>query len=117
MSRIKNDGIWYYIITKSEGKLYLPRWKDHKGFLYYFVQWLIIFSVIMPFVFSNNGKFKIGDRVKYNWKANIKLKSIVEKRENIRIVSKALYKDKGNVEFTNGDSCACFWIRKCYFWE
>jgi len=115
--KIQKDNTWYYIITKSEGKLYLPRRKDHRTFLHYFVQWLIILSAIMPFLFSNNGKFKVGDRVKYNWKANIQLKSIVDKRDRTRTVSKVLYVDKGNVEFTNGDSCACFWIRKCYFWE
>lgn len=89
-------------------------WYAGHPFLMYCVQWIIYWSIFYPWI---NGSYKKGDRVKYNWMAKIQIYSTLEKMNKTRIVTKELYQSKSNLEFTDGDSCAKFWVRKLYFWE
>ena len=77
---------------------------------------------------ANDGTFKPGDKVKYNWMAMVVLgESYILDKTCINSFTIKGYpewsRDKGNVEFLEGqwcdragdmnfDGCSCFWITK-----
>jgi hypothetical protein len=67
-------------------------------------------------MFNNHNKFKRGDWLKYNWKAKIYIDTVVKKKSKPRQFDKYIFSGD-NVEFTDGDSCSAFWVRKLHFWE
>lgn len=115
-------------MTKEQIQAVKPKWgmfdKRYKNpkypwyaghpFLMYCVQWIIYWSIFYPWI---NGSYKKGDKVKYNLMAKIQIYTACERMSEIRTVDKEIYESKSNVQFTNGDSCAKFWVRKIYFWE
>lgn len=128
---IDENGNKYFMDKKGhEGKIYRPKlswfigkhrenapWYSNSAFLNLLVQWLITYSVVYPKIFGNNGKFKVGDKTKYNWKAKVQIWSITERKNIIETVNKICYSDKSGLEFESGNSCASYWMRKTYFWE
>ena len=72
---------------------------------------------------SIHPKFKVGDQVRYNWKAHIALGKIPKEKVGGEVI--ACYRYDGNkgdyqVKFKHGDyvdSSNAFWFRKAYFWE
>lgn len=79
-------------------------------------KWMANF-ILTHFPHRNDGRFKKGDVVKYNWMAKSIIGSAIKNKLKPMTVERHLYSDKSNVEFTNLDSCASFWVRKLYFWE
>lgn len=73
--------------------------------------------------FNNHGKFKPGDKVKYNFFAKVMIPSIAKQKgyeEGHVFVVKDYFewsKKKQSIEFEGGDGCDVFWIRKLYVWE
>lgn len=65
-------------------------------------------------LFANRG-LKKGQLVKYNWKGKVKIKSAII--DNIGVKMEVAGFDGSTVEFTNGDSCDPFWVRRLYWWE
>ena len=63
-------------------------------------------------LFENTNKFKNGDMLVYNWKAKILIDSAIKDKLEPRKFVNYLYKDKSNVLFEDGDSCASFWVKK-----
>lgn len=111
-----------YLFGKEKGGLGL-HWYKGKSFRWNLVQFIINFNLI-----SNNGKFKEGDVVRYNWMAKVHLgKYFLKDGKNVwnrnLMVTKVLNKYKSNIEYMVCDTpeiksgCACFWIRKAYWWE
>lgn len=116
-------------MTKQEIKARKPKWGMFKGkyrnpknpwyagnpFLMWIVQWIIYWSIFYEHL-RKKGKFKVGDRVKYNWKALVQIYSTGGKdMHKTRTVKTVLW--FGNLEFTDGTGCDPFWVRKAYFWE
>lgn len=109
------------LFRKEKGSIGLY-WYKGKSFRWNLVQFIINFSII-----NNNGKFKEGDIVKYNWMAKVQLgeRFLREKKayNKLLIVTKILNKSESNVEYMHAldpqgiGSCACFWLRKAYWWE
>jgi hypothetical protein len=106
---------------RKQGSLGL-HWYKGKSFLWNLVQFIINFDLI-----NNDGKFKEGDVVRYNWMAKVVLgKKFLNGEEVWRkslLVTEVLYSSKSNVEYLvllNSEvqgSCAMFWLRKAYWWE
>lgn len=67
-------------------------------------------------MFENHNKFKRGEWLKYNWKAKICIYSAIKDKLEPRQFTKYIIEGE-NVEFTNGDSCSAFWVRRLHFWE
>ncbi len=119
----------YFMNKKGlEGKIYRPSiewfpprnygpWFTRIPILHLIVQWVITYSVIYPRLIGKRGRFKPGDKVKYTWMAYIQIYKGQDKMNEIRTVKEVLYSDNSGLQFTNGDSCDCFWVRKSYFWE
>lgn len=62
---------------------------------------------------QNRDRFKPGDQVRFNWRAKAFILSAIKDDINKTfVVSKILYSDQSGVEFTNGDGCDPFWLRK-----
>jgi hypothetical protein len=83
----------------------------------------ILYGIITIFikagVCTNHGKFKTGDRVKYNWKAKIYINSAIEEnKNNIFTVREVCYPDKSGIDFEDDmGSADAFWLCKAHFWE
>jgi hypothetical protein len=67
---------------------------------------------------SNVGKFKGGDKVKYNWKAKVTLGGSYNNKTHT--ITKIILQTPTSENF----ECGCdegggdvYWIRKLYFWE
>jgi hypothetical protein len=101
------------LFKKEEGSVGL-HWYKGRSFMWNLVQFMIYFKL-----FHHRGKFKVGDKVRYNWKAWVRIKSALwgESDKGTLTVSEVLYKDKSNVGFEEGGGCDVFWIRKAFFWE
>ena len=85
-------------------------WYANSPLLRYLVQWIIYFSIFCPYLQKKN-KFKVGDRVKYNWKALIQIYSVGSKDMfRFRIVSEVMW--YGNLKFSDGTGCDPFNIRR-----
>jgi hypothetical protein len=73
--------------------------------------------------FSNHGKFKPLEKVKYNLFAKVVIASVVRDRNEINdgIYTVDDYepwsKDKSNIRFLEDSGCDVFWIRRLYPWE
>ena len=77
--------------------------------------------------FSNKGRFKPGDKVKYNFFAHVVISGIEELKNGepgtvyTFIGYETWSKDKGSAKYLkpNGeeDGCSVFWLRKIYPWE
>lgn len=88
-------------------------WYARSPLLHYLVQWVIYWSLFFPWL---NGKYKVGDKVRYNWMAHVQIHTVIERKKNpVMMVSEIRYSD--NLTFEDGTGCASFWIRKAYFWE
>lgn len=89
-------------------------WYSGRSFKWNLVQFLIDNNL-----FHNHGKFKSGDKVRYNWKAKIQIKSAMWRKSDsgTLTVSEVVYKNKSGVLFVEGSGCDVFWIRKAYWWE
>lgn len=91
---------------------------DHHPILYPLVS-----RVIIPLeLFNNHGKFKPGDKVKYNLFAKIVIGRIEEiKGGTVYTIDdyEPWSTSKSNVRFTYDENSGCdvFWIRKLYPWE
>ena len=82
------------------------------------LKWLIDYKLVFISCFSNQGRFKEGDVLTYNWKAKISLAPLVAKKPKVRIVkSVKRHKNQDTIYFMCGDLSACFWQRKLFFWE
>lgn len=68
-------------------------------------------------LFTNRNEFQKGDIVVYNWKAHLAIKSAIVDKTTPMIISEIMYKDNSGLEFSNGDSCDSFWVRKIRFYE
>ena len=87
--------------------------------------WLyrLVFFCIKKGWFTNAGKFKQGDLVKYNWKSRVYINSIYEgnKGKVFQVESTKLYTDESDIVYfsndSNKDSASSFWLRKLYWWE
>ena len=81
----------------------------------------IVYFIIHADLFNNRGKFKPGDKVKYNFFAKVYLghKHIQSKGRYIFTIKcyEPWSKDLENVAFEEDSGCSVFWIRKLYPWE
>lgn len=83
----------------------------------------IVHFIIKMDWFNNRGKFKPGDKVKYNLFAKIYIGGIEEikggKSGTIYTIShyEPWSKKLENVAFIENSGCSVFWIRKLYPWE
>lgn len=94
--------------------------------VYYIMYW-IVFYIIRHGLCQNVGKFKRGDKVKYNWKAKYQIPSIYNERKNmIREIDCILDFKKSKSQSCEFkplkdecyvDGCDVFWLRKIYWWE
>lgn len=92
-------------------------WYARSPLLHYIVQWIIYLSIFYPFL-RNDGKYKVGDKVRYNWKGKVHIYTVTDHKGDItRTVSEVLFESKSNLSFTDGSGCAAFWVRRKYFWE
>jgi hypothetical protein len=98
-------------------------WYKGQSFMWNVVQFIINNGLI-----NHKGKFKEGDKVRYNWMAKIQLGKDYLNGEGVKNktleVTHVLYKSKSNVNYkvvgsdNNDDGgCATFWLRKAYWWE
>ena len=83
--------------------------------LFYALLGEIIHLQIKWDLFTNENKFKRGEWLKYNWKAKIVIDTVVEGVGPRQFERYTL--SGSNVEFTDGDRCSPFWVRRLYFWE
>ena len=62
-------------------------------------------------------KFKIGEKVKYNWKAKCMLRNHANNEKHV--AKRYTNKINENIEFETGSSSggSVYWYRKIYFWE
>lgn len=125
------NGNKYIPIRNGNEKLYRPKlkwftertynktfpWFARTPLLHLLVQWLITYSVIYPKLFSNDGKFKPGDKTVFNWKARVQIYSVINHKIRVETVSQVCYLDLSGLDFESGNHCAAFWMRKAYFWE
>lgn len=77
---------------------------------------LIVNWIIKKKMFDTKGKYKIGDRVRYNIFAKIVIWSVIKDKMYTRTIE-SIWSNGVNVDFTDGGGCDSFWIRKIYFWE
>lgn len=90
-------------------------WYAKSPLLKYIVQWIIYWSIFYE-PLRHQGKFKVGDKVKYNWKALVKIYS-TGGEDMFKVFTVAEVTWYGNLEFSDGSGCDPFWVRKLYFWE
>lgn len=77
-----------------------------------FKMWLIDLLIEYQ-ICSHRGKFKKGDILTYNWKAKNSIPSVIgDSPQQVKRTD-----NKTFIEFTNGDTCDAFWVRKLYWWE
>lgn len=93
-------------------------WYARSASLRYVIAWIIWLSTFSDYI-ANRGKFKVGDRVKYNWMAKVQLYSpnYHGDFEGIRAVTEILYHDESGLQFSDDTSSDPFWVRALYFWE
>jgi hypothetical protein len=81
----------------------------------------LIFNLIHFFIcknwFDNTGKFKVGDKVKYNWMAKVMIASVVKRKEDKTLTVSKVICNGQNVEFEECSGSSAFWLRKAYWWE
>jgi hypothetical protein len=65
--------------------------------------------------FHNRGRFKVGDKVKYNLFARIYINSVINRKPLVYTIDK--FWTPTNVDFIEEEGCDVFWIRKLYPWE
>jgi len=88
----------------------------HERHIFYALLRAVIQFQINNGMFENHNKFKRGEWLKYNWKAKIMIDTAI--KDGLEPMQFEKYIIKGeNVEFTNGDSCSAFWVRRLHFWE
>lgn len=100
-------------ITPEERKGMLRQAKKHlkqRKLLYA----LVDFIIAMDWFNHNRGYFRSGDKVKYNWKAHIALKTLDKLGKTFTIKD---YWCHTNVDFEEDGGAAAFWLRKLYPWE
>jgi hypothetical protein len=90
------------------------RYQKGKGLLYNLVHLFIAKDI-----FNNVGKFKVGDKIKYNWMAKvyIPLAMKLDKRRDQTLTISEVYCKGENVNFIEGCGASVFWLRKAYWWE
>ena len=89
------------------------------------ILWPMVNFFIKMEWFQNHGKFKSGDKVKYNLFAKVVIANIEEIKgsKNGAVYTIDDYEpwstSKSNVRFTSDENSGCdvFWIRKLYPWE
>jgi hypothetical protein len=88
-------------------------WYKGKPFIWNVVQFMINFNL-----FTNHGRFKVGDKVRYNWKAYVLIKSALWRKEDHETLTVSeIVRNGSGVAFKEGSGCDAFWIRKAFFWE
>lgn len=87
--------------------------KKLKHVFYWLLRGVILFQIKTK-LFENR-YLKKGQLVKYNWKAKVKIKNAI--KDNVGTIMEVDGFNGSTVEFTNGDRCDPFWVRKLYWWE
>lgn len=80
-----------------------------------------LLRAVIQFQINNNlfarEYLPIGAWVVYNWKAKIMIDTAIKNKMQPKRIAKYIYETDKNIEFTDGDSCSPFWVRRLYFWE
>lgn len=95
---------------RINGYLFKIYW--NKPFLYNVVELIIVLDW-----FNNKGKFKVGDRVRVNWKAIVSIRSAIEDNIGKALTVSEVSPNGSHVSFKEGSGCDAFWIRKIYWFE
>ena len=90
-----------------------------------YVLYAVVHFMIVHRLFQGYGKLRVGDYVRYNWKAKAYIRSVYDRETEVRKIANIITYSDGteHCEFVPlnengwGGGCDTFWVRKCYWWE